>query len=222
MNLKTIIISAIVSVISALAVCLVFFSFIYKSAQSEVKQKPLTETTPTVEPSETPETPTPKIEIKSSQVSSLALNTVYKGYFDENSPCRKSYRELPREDDKFLSIRSLCTLDISFNRDGSATKTIELYNKDSTERKSDEKNTWKAKITDKQFETLLNSVVNTDLFRNWNDMILMTVVNSRIKVTYPKGVRTLMSNVDARTTAFLPLIDSFKQLDGKIKWEKAN
>lgn len=178
--------------------------------------------TPKTTPTTTPNQQMPKIEIKSSEVSSLALNTVYKDFFPADSKCRKNYIELFGKDDGFYSESSPCTIDIVFNRDGSATKTIRLdrWDKESKQKKIVEKTEWKVKITVEQFDELAKSIVDTEIFQNWNDMMMLNVVNSRISVVYPKGTRTLMSNVDAKTTVFLKLMDAFKQLDGKLNWEK--
>jgi hypothetical protein len=176
-------------------------------------------------PNQTPgQQQVPKIEIKSSEVSSLALNTIYKGFFAADSKCHQSYNELFGKEDGFFTDSSPCTIDIVFDRDGSATKTIRLerWDKESKQKKTVEKTDWKATLTTEQFDELAKSVIETEIFQNWNDMMMINVVNSRIKATYPKGSRTLMSNVDEKTVSFLPLMNSFKQLDGKLKWEKSN
>ncbi|MBX7172341.1 MAG: hypothetical protein K1X72_15350 [Pyrinomonadaceae bacterium] len=179
-----------------------------------------------IAPKTTPTTPNqqvPKLEIKTSEAESLALNTVYRDFFPADSKCRKNYNELFGKEDGFYSEGSPCTLDISFNRDGSATKTIRLerWDKETKQKKEVEKTDWKAKISPEQFEELAKSIIETETFQNWNDNVMLDVANTRISVKSSKVTRTLLSNVDAKTTVFLKLMDSFNQLDGKIKWEKA-
>lgn len=178
---------------------------------------------PKTTPTTTPNQQVPKLEIKTSEAESLALNTVYKDFFPADSKCRKNYNELFGKDDGFYSESSPCTIDIVFNRDGSATKTIHLgrWDKESKQKKTVEKTELKAKITAEQFDELAKSIIETDIFRNWNDNVMLDVANSRISVKSSKGTRTLLSNVDAKTTVFLKLMDAFKQLDGKTNWEKA-
>lgn len=177
---------------------------------------------PKITPTTTPNQQVPKLEIKTSEAESLALNTVYRDFFPADSKCRKNYNELFGKEDGFYSESSPCTLDISFNRDGSATKTIRLerWDKETKQKKVVEKTDWKAKISPEQFEELAKSIIETETFQNWNDNVMLDVANTRISVKSSKGTRTLLSNVDAKTTVFLKLMDSFNQLDSKIKWEK--
>jgi hypothetical protein len=51
-------------------------------------------------------------------------------------------------------------------------------------------------------------------------MVMINVVNTRIRVAAPPKTRTLMSNVDEKTVNFLPLMDAFKKLDNEVKWER--
>jgi hypothetical protein len=182
----------------------------------------LPKTTATV--MQTPPPQIPKLDIKSSEVTSLSLNTIYKDFFETGSRCRQSYNDLFGKEDGFFSVSSPCTFDLTFNRDGSAEKTIKLerWDKETKQKRIVENAVWKGKITTEQFDELAKAVVETEIFQNWNDMMMINVVNSRLKVIFPKGTRTLMSNVDEKTVKFLELMNSFKQLDGKVKWEKVN
>lgn len=163
----------------------------------------------------------PSREIKESEVTSLSINTVYPGFFAADSKCRKTYNEMFGNDDGIASSSSPCTINITFNRDGKATKKLDLqrYDKTVKEKKSIEKSAWTAKISESQFAELAKLIVNNQAFKNWIDGTSVTVSNSSVSVKYDKGIRTVMSNVDVRTTAFLPMLDAFKKLDLEVKWE---
>jgi hypothetical protein len=217
---KTIIISFLSGFLFALASCLIFFFFYLRSVPKVERIYPTNSVpSPTVQAADMPMSP----EIKESEVNTLSLNTIYTGFFPADSKCRQSYNELFGKEDGFFSSSSPCTIDLTFNRDGSATKTIDLqrYDKESKTKKSVEKSSWTGKIADAQFAALAKYIVNTEIFKNWNDMISLTVVNTRIKVASSNRARTLMSNVDEKTVNFLPLMDAFKKLDNEVKWEKA-
>jgi hypothetical protein len=44
--------------------------------------------------------------------------------------------------------------------------------------------------------------------------------NSSVSAVHGRGTRTVMSNVDEETALFLPMLDSFKQLEKEIQWKK--
>lgn len=215
----SILISAVVGFIAALAACLMFFFFVYKPAQTA-------ETPPAEIPSEpTPpkaeEFPTPKV-IRESDVSELSLQTVYKGFFDD-SKCRKTYNELFGDKDGVYSSSSACRLNLTFKRDGSAEKSIAVRRYDSAAKgwRDAEKSVWKAKISDEQFQALAKIIVGSEAFKNWGDGMTITASNSSITVKHAGGTRTPMSNVDEKTTGFLSMMNAFKELDGKLRWEKS-
>lgn len=164
----------------------------------------------------------PQLTIKSDEVSSLTLETVYKNYFDEGSKCRKTYNEFFGNEDGAWSPSSPCTMNVLFDRDGGAAKTIEIrrYDKTAKEYKTVEKSIWKAKIPREQFDALAKTITENKAFKAWQDGIMINVSNSEVSATHPKGTRTVMSNVDEKTIQFLPMLDAFKQLDKKIDWEK--
>lgn len=83
----------------------------------------------------------PQTEIKSGEINSLALETVYKDYFDEGSKCRKTYNEYFGEADGAFSESSPCTINLTFDRNGDAKKTVEVrrYGKAAREYKTVEK-----------------------------------------------------------------------------------
>jgi hypothetical protein len=91
MNKSVIAISAIVGSSAALVTCLVFFFFVYKPAQSRDIDPPLPSPTKYSAPTPADEIPNP--EIKASDVKSISINTVYKGFFAPGNKCAKSYNE---------------------------------------------------------------------------------------------------------------------------------
>jgi hypothetical protein len=203
----------------ALAICLFLFFFYFRPVPAiEVITSNNTSPTPIIHSTQTPL----PAEIGETDVTALSLNTVYPGFFPEESKCRKSYNDLFGQDDGFYSAGSPCTIDLTFNRDGSAAKTIDLtrYDKEIKTRRSIEKSSWTARINEAQFNELAAAIVGTEIFRNWNDMVMINVVNTRIRASAPQKTRTLMSNVDEKTVGFLPLMDAFKKLDNEVKWER--
>jgi len=41
-----------------------------------------------------------------------------------------------------------------------------------------------------------------------------------ISVGHTGGIKTVMSNVDEKTTMFLPMVDAIKNLEGQLDWQK--
>lgn len=222
MSGKIIITSAFVGFVTALAACFAFFFFVYQPVQSNQTPQTPVITLPTATPTETQRMQASKIEIKDSDVSSLALETVYQGFFADDSECRRSYAQLFGNDGGFFSESSPCKTIYSFERDGGAVKTVELtrYYKGEKVKQSSDKFFWKAQIRGEQFERLAKTIAGSDVFKNWNDAVDINVVNTKITVKHPNGVRILMSNVDDGTSSFLPLMKSFQQLDGELDWVK--
>lgn len=168
------------------------------------------------------DTPITQTEIKSDEVSSLTLKTVYKDYFDESSKCHKTYNEFFGDKDGAYSSDSPCTLNLSFDRDGGAEKIIEIRRYDKTARQYNvvEKSRWTGKISAEQFSALAKIITDNAVFKDWQDVMLY-VSNSRISITHPKGTRAAMSNVDQKTFVFLPMLESFKRLEKEIRWESS-
>ena len=221
-------ISVFAGFVTALTTCLVFFFFVYEPVQSNQMQQPLImekTTTPIMQTptSQTPTQQTPAVEIKASDITSLTLETVYKDFFEESSKCRKSYNELFGKGDGFFSEGSPCIINLSFDRNKTAAKSLELrrYDKTSKENRVLEKSVWKAQITDEQFDELAKSIANNDIFKDWRNGKEIFTSNSKIMVRHTNGTIQLLSNVDKATVKFLPMMESFRQLDRKIKWEKA-
>ncbi len=218
----SVLVSAITGVIAALAVCLVFFFFFYKPVQNAKTMTPAIEEEPSATPKKTEFPLTPSAEIEESAVTSVTLETVYKGFFDENSKCRKTYNEVFGDKDGVYSPSSPCRINITFNRDGRAEKSIEIRRYDSASKnwRVAEKTIWKSKVSAGQFKKITESVLNNDAFKSWRDGTMINVSNSSVTVRHTNGSRTPMSNVDEKTTVFLSMMDAFKQLDKQLDWEK--
>jgi hypothetical protein len=204
-------ISTSIALAVTLVLCFSYFFFIHQPAHAD-RNRHTSQPTPTTR------------AIKESDVSSLTLETIYREYFEEGSKCRKTYNELFGNNDGFLSENSPCSEKIAFQRDGQASKSVEVrrYDKTTKEMRPVEKQAWKAKITDEQFKALADSIVASEIFQNWKDGIQIYTSNSTISVSHATGTRRLMSNVDKSAIAFLPLIDAFKNLDRKVSWEKTH
>jgi hypothetical protein len=224
MNRKTIIVSTIFSAVTALvtasAVSAVFF-FYKPAAQIAETPKPVIESQPTT-PTPPESTPIQQAEIKATDVNSAAIETVYKNFFPEGSKCRQTYNEMFGDRDGVYSSSSACRINLTFNRDGSAEKIIVIrrYDNAAKEWRDTDKTVWKSKISSEQFKSLANLIVNNEAFKSWNDMMMITVSNCKIMVKHTGGTKSPMSNVDERATAYLPMVNAFKELDARALWEK--
>lgn len=216
MNRKSLIISTLLSTIAggaaALVICLVYFTYFYKPVQTA--QPPQTveipQPTPTRKEPDFPRTSSPPI--KESEVISITLSTSYKGFFDENTKCGKSGDE---NKNKNSDSSSPCRIDLTFNRDGSAEKSIEMRDGQATGN-----SVWKSKITGEQFKELAESVVNHNVVKSWRDGTMITVSNFSVTIKHTNGIRQPLTNLDGRITGFSSLMDIFKQFERKISWKK--
>ena len=225
MDRKTIIISTLFStlaaIVTALAVCAVFF--FYKPAVRAEKPARAVETEATP-PKKTESVPFPQVEIKESDVTALTIETVYKNFYAEGSKCRQNYNEYFKNTDGVGSSSSPCNVKLTLNRDGSAEKEIEVRRYDTAARewRVVEKTSWKANITVEEFKDLAKLVTGNEAFKNWSDNISINVSNCRITAKHANGTKSPMSNVDERATDYLPMVVAFKNLDAKIDWQKTN
>ena len=222
MNKSVIAISAIVGSAAALATCLVFFFFVYKPAQSR-------DINPSQIPSRTASAPTPvdeipNPEVKASDVKSISINTVYKGFFEPGSKCAKSYNEYFGNEDGYASPSSPCTIKMTFDRNGLATRSIEIgrWDKVAKEKRSIEKSESTGEISSDLFQTLAQAIVTNDAFKSWRVGTMITVSNCSITVNHSGGTKTVMSNVDEKTSVYLQMIDAIKQAESQIKWKDAS
>lgn len=160
--------------------------------------------------------------IDESSVTLLSIVTSFPDFFPTDSKCRKSYEQLFGKEDGYTRKDSPCTITLTFTQKGIAEKTIDLqrFDKEKKTLVSIEKIESKATISPEQFAQIKNAIVNSETFKNWNDNVAISASNTKITVQHSHGARMLMSNVDEKTTAFLPLMDAFKKLDSEVKWDK--
>jgi len=219
MGKKVIAVSALVGAATALAVCLVFFFFVYKPAQS-VDARPTATPIQSTTPAPTPAAEIPNPEIKAEDVGSVSINTVYKGYFQPGDKCAKTYNEYFGNEDGIGSSSSPCTINITFDRDGHATRSVEIsrWDKTAKEKRVVEKTASTATITPEQFNTLAQEIVTNEAFKVWREGTMITVSNCSITVAHTGGTKTVMSNVDERAVAFLPMVRAFQSLETQTSW----
>lgn len=218
MNKSVIAISAIVGSAAALTTCLIFFFFVYKPAESrDIQPSP----SPTQHSVSTPVDEIPNPEIKASDVESISINNIYRGFFETGSKCAKSYNEYFGNEDGFSSPSSPCTIKMTFNREGRATRSIEIgrWDKASKEKRVVEKADSTGELSSEQFQTLAQAIVTNDAFKSWHGGTMITVSNCSITVNQTGGTKTVMSNVDERTSVFLQMIDAVKKAESQVKWK---
>ena len=216
----TILLATIAGALAALIVCTFFFFYYKTPAQNAETPKPIVKQEPT--PPKRNETPPLSEDVNESDVEALTIETSYKGFYAEGAKCRQTYNEYFKNTDGVGSSSSPCNVKLTFNRDGSSDKTIEVRRYDTIARewRVVEKNVWRSKVSDEQFKDLARLVVNNEAFKAWSDMTDINVSNCKITVKHKNGTKSPMSNVDEKTTAYLPMVEAFKKLDGKISWEK--
>jgi hypothetical protein len=221
MNKSVIALSAVVGSAAALVTCLVFFFFVYKPAQSRDIQP---SASPTQQSLPTPVDEIPNPEIKASDVRSISINTVYKGFFEPGNKCAKSYNEYFGSEDGYASPSSPCTVKMTFDREGRATRSIEIgrWDKATKEKRVVEKTESTAEISPEQFQTLAQAIVTNAAFKSWREGTMITVSNCSITVNHSGGTKTVMSNVDEKTSVFLQMIDAIKKTESQIKWKVVN
>lgn len=218
-NLYSAIVSAVIGCLAAFLTCLVFFYFIYKPAQPVDAQPPQA---PSATPAPTAAEEIPNPEIREADVRSVSIKTVYKGYFEPTDKCSKTYNEYFGNNDGVGSPSSPCSLQVRFDRDGDATRLVEIRRWDKTKGfQVVEKSESTAKITPQQFDSLVEKIVTNDAFRSWRQGTEINVSNCSITVEHASGTKTAMSNVDEKTTVFLQMVNAFKELEKQIKWENA-
>lgn len=218
MDKSVIAISAFMGSAAALVTCLVFFFFVYKPAQSS-NIDPLPSPTKYTSPTPIDEIPNP--DVKASDVKSISINTIYKGFFAPGNKCAKSYNEYFGNEDGMFSPSSPCTIKMTFDRDGRADRSIEIsrWDKTAKEKRPVEKSESTGQVSAEQFQTLAQAIVTNEAFRSWREGTMITVSNCSITVNYSGGIKSVMSNVDEKTTVYLQMIDAIKKLESQIKWQ---
>jgi hypothetical protein len=217
MNKGVVAISAFAGAGAALIMCLAFYFVVYKPAQSG-NAAPVA--TPTQKPTPTLHDEIPNPDVDAADVRSISINTIYRGFFDAGDKCAKSYNEYFGNDDGFASPSSPCTIKMSFDRDGSAKRSIEIgrWDKTTKEKHTVEKTEASASMTEKQFNELAQTIVTNDAFKSWREGTMITVSNCSISVDHSGGTKTVMSNVDEKTTTYLKMIDAIKKTEKQLNW----
>ena len=167
-------------------------------------------------------------EIKAADVRSVEINTVYKGYFEPGNKCAKTYNEYFGNEDGIGSSSSPCTIKITADRDGGARRSIEIsrWDKAIKGKRVVEKTESTAAITPEQFNSLAQSIVTNEAFIAWREGTMINVSNCSITVTHAGGTKSVTSNVDERTTAYLPMVEGLKSLKSSklencsVAWRK--
>ena len=77
-------------------------------------------------------------------------------------------------------------------------------------------------ISPDQFQTLAQAIVTNDAFKSWRVGTMITVSNCSITVDHSGGTKTVMSNVDEKTSVFLQMIDAIKKAESQVKWKNVN
>ncbi len=219
-DLRSTIVSAVIGATFATVVLFVFFTYFGK-------QTPPTDASPTPTPAagDTPKQPPnveiPNPEIRATDVSSLSIDTVYKGYFDAADKCSRSYNEYFGNDDGSSSPSSPCVVKVTFDRDGHASRLVEVsrWDKVAKQKRVVERTDSTADVTAEQFNGLAQAIVANEAFRSWREGTMINVSNCKISVTYPGGVRSPMSNVSEQTTGYLQMVEAFKQLEKQLAWK---
>lgn len=213
-----------VSLVIAIVIFLVFavaeiYTFIIKPMKSDGAP----EATPTPIVTRGGGTPDSKsVPESSAAFESLAIDTNYTGYFAESDKCRKTYVEMFGSSTGAVTSDSACNVTVTFNRDGSAVKLLIIKKFDPAGQawKTVEKTERKGRVTIEESNALGAAVGGNEAFRQWNNSISVTTRNVAITARYADGnVKTPMSKVDERTTAFLSMIEAFRELDAKIAWK---
>jgi hypothetical protein len=217
-KISTTIIAGVVSFFVAFITCFLFFFFY--SSPPQLSNNPQPEH-PGSTPARTPVIEIPDPEIKAADVTSVDINTVYTGYFDKTDKCSKTYNEYFGNNDGIGSSSSPCTIKISFDRDGHATRLIEIsrWDRVAKEKKTIEKTESTATITPAQFESIVQAIVTNEAFKKWREGTMITVSNCSISAHHTGGTKTPMSNVGPSTTAYLPMVEAFRKLEKEVSWK---
>lgn len=212
-------VSAVVGFAVALATCLIVIFFFFNPARVTQLEAPA-EREDIIEEEPFKEVPIPQTKLE--DVRSISINTVYTGYFEPGNKCAKTYNEYFGNKDGIGSPSSPCTIKVTFNKDGLASKFIEISRFDNNikEKRVIESEVWTAQVKPEEFGTLAEQVVTNRVFKDWREGTMITVSNCSISVEYNKGTKTIMSNVGNDTTLFLPMVEGFKRLDAQINWKK--
>ncbi|MCZ2390819.1 MAG: hypothetical protein LC113_07045 [Acidobacteria bacterium] len=218
-NILTVVVSALVGGVVAVVACFAYFTYYLKAAPASSGPPQTQSSIPTPTPMEE----IPQQEIAASDIDSLKLVTTYKGYFDPGSKCSRSYNEYFGNDDAFASVSSPCEIEISLGRDGSVKRTITVRRWDKARKTKQvvETSVSAAQASADQFSALAEAIASNEAFKVWRDGMTITVSNCSITASHKGGKRTVLSNVDEKASAFLPMLDAFKKLERELHWQNA-
>lgn len=217
--LAPVLISALIGSVAAIITCILFFYFFYQPFQPVNAQLPVTATPA---PTRTPLTEMPNPEITVSEVKSVSIRTIYTGYFRPGDKCAKTYNEYFGDDDGMYSSSSPCAITITVGRNGRAARSVVISRWDTTskEKRVVEQSDATAAVTPGQFDSIAETIVSNQAFKAWREGTMIHTSNCSVVVEHSGGAKTVMSNVDEKTTAFLPMVEAFKKLEGELQWKK--
>jgi len=214
MTRKTFVISILIAVIAGFMFAAIagasFFFFYYKhseSGQTNPKESPITKVnvTPIISNS---------VKINLSDIDSVWLRTSYLGFYDENSKCRNLK---PSYSGPELA-ESSCATFLIFNRDGSASKTLEIRNYSSNNQPND-KSEWGGKITSDEYESLLKEISDGKDYIEWTPREAY-MSNFTITLNYQGKSIQSFRNITGTGNTPVKNVNTFSELDRKINWEK--
>lgn len=217
-NYSSTIISALVGCSVALITCIVFFYVVAKPTR-QVEAQP----TPVATPDGTPMPEISDPEVKPEDVSSVSINTTYPGYFEAGDRCAKTYNQYFGNEDGIGSSDSPCTIEIDFGRDGKASRVVKISRWDKVARSKRVVKTISstADLTAAQFEKIVDTITANKGFKEWRNGTSLYVSNCTITVNHSGGSKSPMSNVSEKTTAYLPMVEAFKELEKQLTWKVA-
>lgn len=149
--------------------------------------------------SSTPAAPADVPEIHAADISAIELTTSYPGYFDDKAECGKA---------------GDCQIRIRVDRALAAERVLSIGKGDEAK-----ETTSRAKLSPEQFASLSDVVAANGAVKHWPEGMAMAVSNSSVRIEYGGSKsRTVPSNVDEKASAYLPMIEAFKQLDRELNW----
>lgn len=140
----------------------------------------------------------------------INLETSYKNYFENNAKCNKP-------DNKNGSKDSPCLINITFNSNGEANKTISFSKSNSDSDNAHQ--TLVGKISNEQFSKMYLNISENEMFKDLKNVDL-TVSNSKITLVNGNEIKEVMSNVDEKTTTFLSMLNEIQKIDKEIIWKE--
>lgn len=154
-------------------------------------------------------------------LTSIELETTDPNAFDAGSKCRKSYEELFGTEDGVRLARgtSPCTLTLSLDRQGKATRVVDLlrYDKVQKQRRSVERTTSTASLSAARFDAVARTILDSAAFKDPR-AVEVAIHTCKITVTHARGGKTLWGVMDPSATAFMPMIDAVLKLDRELDW----